>query len=171
MLAGVDLATNSKKSMGRLRILGYYQIAGGVQGIFLLLNIWSPNWDKRNVEVFAIPIALLFIILASVGALQVFKNKKLPLLSVWISMFLQILQVVSFSLKGITYTFCAGSFIGLRVSENIELIFNLFLIEFKISLVSTESFISINFIPFVVIGLLYSELLRIPSLVSKVESP
>ena len=99
-----------------IKILGYYQIFGGVFGIGLIATQLFGIGSIILIKILLAP--FLFSIYAGSQCLKGRRN----LLS--ISKLNQVLQVISFSLGGIGYTYHSGIFFSFGIENTEEITFN-----------------------------------------------
>jgi len=140
-----------KQLKEEIKILGYYQLIGGLIGvgfvIFQLIGLGSTNSDLVAI---IIMIILLFPYILSIYAgNQCLKDSKNQLS---ISKINQALQVISFNLGGIGFTYHSGIYFSLGINTTDEFLFisnfGLSTINFQLSSSSEISFILINLIAF-----------------------
>ena len=143
---------NLKKIEEEIKILGYYQVAGGIVGIgFLIFEIIGIlGQDSKKLEEFIVYIIMITPFLLSIYAgIQCIKDKSNKLL---LSKINQALQVISFSLAGFGLTYCSGVYfaVGIDLTNDFMFKFNFGLssVNLEFNTLSKSSFVLVNVIAF-----------------------
>lgn len=127
-----------------IRILGYYQLIGGILGMGTIAV--SSIVIERIL--FLVIMALPFLLSIYAGT-QCLRNKSNQL---FISKINQALQVISFSLGGFGFSYCAGVYLGIGIETTNDFIFKfnfgLSTMNFTINSLSETSFILTNLVAF-----------------------
>jgi hypothetical protein len=127
------------------KAIGFYEIVGGVLGLWAITIFYIENNNMNNAALFFIIFVALFALVTLAGVYLVFSRTH------HLSIVAQLIQVISFSIGGIEWLFNAGIHFSLRYNTTFLLRFFPFQVEYKFSLVSEESYIAINLIPFFLI--------------------
>lgn len=127
-----------------IRILGYYQLIGGIIGIGTI----ALSFIAIERIIFLVIMVLPFLLSIYAGT-QCLRNKSNKL---FISKINQTLQVISFSLGGFGFSYCAGVYLGIGIDTTNDFIFKfnfgLSTINFTINSLSETSFILTNLVAF-----------------------
>jgi len=147
-----------KKTETQIKILGIYQIAGGVLGLLFTFIFFSKLFfGNKSVLTIILSSILLFSFSVYCGFLLLTKkyDKGLNL-----SIINQIIQVISFSVLGYTFEFCSGIFLkfGLDLTSDTLLTYNFGLTTWNLKLNSDPSLtkISINILALMLINLIFN---------------
>jgi len=136
------------KEATKIRILGIYQLAGGVIGLGLIAYLLS-GMDTINVWV-----ALLLVVSVALYAFSVYCGililKKRPEALVR-SRIMQILQVFSFTIFGYTFLFCSGVYlqVGIDLTNSFDVALNAGFSSWQININSggDRIFVAFNAVP------------------------
>lgn len=129
--------------MKQQKLIGIYEIIGGLWGIFITLLNYIDN--EQSFLIFLV-ILTPFCTVTLAGVL-LYQNQKAGII---LTMIIQIIQIISFS-GNIKYIFCAGPEIGILIDKNIEFSFVFILAQFAIGYNSPIFFIKINIIPMLIL--------------------
>ncbi|MCQ6557221.1 hypothetical protein [Paenibacillus mendelii] len=137
-----------------LQVIGWYEIVGGLFGL-LVIVLGAANiglFNNLYLAMIYLVFLLLFMLSIAAGVLMVLKKKAGRKLTI----FIQILQVPQFIVKGTYYSFCAGAQLSLQFFGGMESGFRLNIgifseFKFYINTIFYTSMVSINIIPLLVI--------------------
>ncbi|HMU46356.1 MAG TPA: hypothetical protein PKC72_08315 [Chitinophagaceae bacterium] len=129
----------------KLKVLGIYQIVGGVLGLTLTISLFF-KLSLTNFLLTLILILALCLYLFSIycGTLLVFNKKSLGLN---LSLINQYVQLVSFSIKGLAFLYVSGIFFsaGIDITNSFNLLLNLGLSSWQLNINSESEALIINF--------------------------
>ncbi|QNF34035.1 hypothetical protein HUW51_15380 [Adhaeribacter swui] len=140
---------------GKLKYLGWYQIAGGILGLFIIL--WTilnrSTVPGSTLSIFFIAMAL-YAFSIYCGSLLIQEETKSKTKIKW-TRINQSLQIIHLSAFGITYKFYSGiqlSF-GVDLSNNflINFLYSLSGFELAYSSISAEIIVMINIVPILIL--------------------
>ena len=127
----------------KLTILAYYEIAGGVAGLVVMLYLLSQLGARTGM------LLLLLLFVASIYPFSIYCDKKILKgdikLALSLSIIVQGLQIVSFSLLGYAYRFVSGIgfLIGFEFFDGFNFRFNFQISNFKINYASDDNIVSL----------------------------
>ena len=133
-------------------ILGYYQLIGGLLGLYIVAAGTYQSLSNNNpLSFLLLATSIPFLFSCYTGILCIQQKKPFILFS----KINQLLQLVSVGLAGLTYTYCAGFFIhvGFNITESFQLLFNFGTSTLNIMIDSegTQHFLLINLVAFIIL--------------------
>ncbi|WP_188814169.1 hypothetical protein [Hymenobacter cavernae] len=134
----------TKHTKKKLKWLAYYQIAGGVLGITLAFWIFLQTAKIAAIMLTIFSFITTLYLFSIYCGWQLLKGRiKKPLK---LSLFNQVLQLISFSIAGFTYRFTAGIFlsIGINYTNDLNLSFNFSLSQFQLNINSNKEVATFN---------------------------
>ena len=143
------MENNFTKDMdSKLKILGYYQIIGGVCGIGLTTwVIMTLNSTELLLLILMLMPLALYIFSVYCGVLLLKRNIE----GLKYSLINQYLQLLNFSMLGITYQYTSGIFIsaGIDLTEVLRFNFNAGLLAWKVAISTADAhkfIVNFNFV-------------------------
>lgn len=134
--------------------LSIYIIMGSILGIYTCVNFLLSADDYPQLMWGGYFFGIIYTFIGLSG-LDLIKNKKYS----WYTIFLQLIQVIGFSMFGIKYKFCAGSLISIGYdlySNSIYYIFKPIWIEFTVGKNIVNSFLYINIVPIIIAIMIFN---------------
>jgi hypothetical protein len=129
--------------MKQQKLIGIYEIIGGLWGIFITLL----NYINSEQSILIFLVILTPFCMVTLAGVLLFQNQKAGII---LTVIIQIIQILSFS-GNIKYIFCSGPEIGILIDKNIEFSFVFILAQFAIGYNSSIFFIKINIIPMLIL--------------------
>lgn len=123
-----------KKVKQKLKIVAYYQIAGGVFGLVMLLKLLASVGTITGI------ILLILLFVAGIYSFSIFCGRQILKgkidLALQLSMLLQSIQIFSFAIMGYSFKIVAGFgiLLGFNFIEGFHFGFKFHLVDFQINL-------------------------------------
>lgn len=134
----------SKSIISKLKILGIYQIGGGIIGLGLTVWVISGLTITTFPLIFILLIAVvLYVYSIYCGILLLKKN----ISGLKHSLINQLLQIINFSIFGFTFQYISGVFIsaGLDLTDSLFLMFNFGVSQWQITINGNKEILILNF--------------------------
>lgn len=142
------------KENNTFKWIGIYEVVSGMFGILLIIYaiLVTTEIVEKNIVLMAV-IGFLFYTLNVVAGVFLYQKNRI---GVYLSIFVQILQLFSFSTETIKYTFCSGSFFGYGINNGtFTLKVEIFYVEYLLTFSNNMSpYFLVNFIPLIFLVLL-----------------
>lgn len=137
-----------RKIRSDVKLLGYYQIIGGIIGCGTFLLLYFSNFSLINT--FGSSLMLLFVLPFSFSIYAGYCCLKLRENSLFVSKINQVLQFMKFSIAGVTYQYAAGihCYIGIDTTNEFLFIFNAGISSFSLNINSSTNttFVAVNIV-------------------------
>ena len=149
----------SKSVISRLKILGIYQIAGGILGLSLTVRTISGLTTTTYLLIILLLVAIgLYTYSIYCGTLLLKKN----ISGLKHSLINQFIQIINLSIFGFTFQYISGVFIsaGLDLTDSLLFTFNVGVSRWQITINGNKEFLILNFNLVALFLILFIEKLR-----------